>query len=311
MKNLVLIPFILTLAILISCNQSSDVVAPLFPTTSTYKVMGNIRYTLSVTKDVLGILDTLDITVTGLNKGNVPDTIGAGNFFLWSLIDANGNVVFSGPLITDNVFFQVVLNPNSPVVLYRSKFSMADIFNSTIKPGIYSLKGTLANDMPMQLNLICGKSTNEISDQTGLSCPVFSLKVGNKWTYKETFYYKYGISPTFDTVYQSVVGEAMINGEKWFLITSSFYVDQYFTIRKDGVYQYYPDLKTAVLKYKYPAAVGDAYTSGYEEWNGASLTLVNYQITVDSVNEVISVPDGKFTGCKYHSPEVDVNFGNV
>jgi hypothetical protein len=101
----------------------------------------------------------------------------------------------------------------------------------------------------------------------------------------------------------------MIGGEKWFLLKSTSYADQLLTARQDGIYIYYPIIKTAVLKYKYPAAMGEEYTSGYEEWMGTTTTLVPFQMTVDSTDELISVPGGKYKCYKYHSPEVIAVFG--
>jgi hypothetical protein len=97
----------------------------------------------------------------------------------------------------------------------------------------------------------------------------------------------------------------MINGEKWFLMSSSFINgNQLMTGRQDGIYVYYPNFKESVLRYKYPVSLGEQYNSAYEEWTGYSDSLVTFQMTVDSTSELISTPSSRYQCNKYHAPAV-------
>lgn len=287
------------LALLISiigCRQSSNITGPGTSPSSVSNLLDSTLYTFSVSKDTLGILDTLTMALTALNQTAVQETLYVSDYFYtWSLSGPNGKAIASGPTVISNLIAQITLNPNESKVLYRLKYSMADIFSSPIEAGNYKLHWNLKNGLSFQLNLLCGKSENEITDPSGLASPIYPLKVGNEWTFSKKYVYSDGNVIAGDTVTETIVGETMINGEKWFLLKSTDYVDQLITAREDGIYVYYPDIKTAVLRYKYPTNAGDQYTSGYEEWTGEALALVSFQMTTDSTNETVSVP-GELTG---------------
>lgn len=313
MRNQIFI--LLALAILIGCQRNNNIVAPLpspplqSPPYSTSNVKDSTLYTFSVLKDSLGIFDSLTMTLTAFNQSMKPETLVVSSFFYsWLLTDENGKTIAFGPRLLDPLFIRVQLNPHQSAVLYGEKNSMADMFRAPIASGSYSLHWYLNNGLSFQLNLLCGKSENEISDPAGISSPIYPLKVGNKWTFSESYVFSDTVISA-DTITQSIVGEEMLNGEKWFLIISED-VDQLITARQDGIYLYYSDIKTTVLKYKYPTVMGEQYASGYDEWTGRTLTLVPFQMLVDSTNELVSVPGGQYQCSKYHAPEVIATFGN-
>jgi hypothetical protein len=293
---------------MISCTRDSNITGP--ATYSTGNVKDNILYTFAVSKDRLGIFDTLSMTLTAFNQATTTDTLYLGsNVFTWSLTNVSGEMIASGPKVFDNLIAIVPLKPHQSVILNSLTYSMAGIFGAPIQAGVYHLRCNVGNGLTFQLNLLCGESKNQITDPSGITSPIYPLKVGNKWTFRETFLSSSGTVFGSDTVSQTIVGEEMINGEKWFLLTSTANADQLITARQDGIYLYYTDINSVVLKYKYPAAMGEEYTSGYEEWTGAILTLVTFQMTVDSTNEVVSVPKGKYQCYNYYAPEVLATFG--
>ncbi len=280
-------------------------------TSSVSEAKNNVLYTLAVARDTLGILDTLSMTLTAFNLALQPDTLYTGDYFYaWSLTSDNGKVISSGPTVLSSLIIRVLLNPHQSVVLYRLNYSMADIFGTPIAPGSYALRWNLSIGVALQLNLQCGKGKSEITDTSGIASPIYPLKVGNRWTFRKGYVSGNGTVFWADTVTQTVVVEELMNGEKYFLLRSTDYVDQLLTARQDGIYVYYADISASVLKYKYPAAMGEAYASGYQEWTGATLVLVPFQMTVESTNELVSVPRGQFPCYKYHAPEVIATFGN-
>lgn len=296
--------------IFIGCKQSGNPVAPLpTPTSSVSNVKDSVLYTFAVSKDTLGILDTLTMALTALNQATTPDTLYISDYFYtWSLTDENEKTIMSGPTILSNVIIRVLLKSHQSEVLYRIRYTMADIFGAPIEAGSYLLRWNLGG-LSFQLVLLCGKTENEITDPYGIISPIYPLKVGNKWTFRKTYSSAGGTVLGSDTVTQTIVGETMIEGEKWFLLRSTDNVDQLMTARQDGIYLYYPDIKTAVLRYKYPVNMGEQYTSGYEEWTGAVDTLVAFSMAVASTNEAISVPSGNYQCYEYYAPEVVATFG--
>ncbi len=57
----------------------------------------------------------------------------------------------------------------------------------------------------------------------------------------------------------------------------------------------------------------EQYTSGYEEYSGTGTkdTVATFPMTVDSTNEIVSVPTGQYQCYKYHAPEVVAHLGGV
>jgi hypothetical protein len=305
---------LLLLLAIIGCKKENSIIGPGTNTTlSDSKVKNGIFYTFAVSKNKLGIFDTLKMSITALNQTTTPETLYVSespSFYTWSLTNDSGKTIISGPWLGNNLIIPVVINPHQSAVLYSLGYSMADVFGAPIVAGPYLLRWNLSNGLSFQLNLSCGKSDNEITDPSGIISPVYPLKVGNKWTFRDELIFSDGTVLDNGTVTQTIVGETLIDGEKWFLLSSTAFVNQLITARQDGIYIYYPHIKAAILNYKFPAYQGEQYVSGYEEFNGESDTLVTFQMTVDSTNEVISVPGGQFTCCKYHASLVISTFGS-
>jgi hypothetical protein len=281
------------------------------PTQNTSNVKDSVLYTFAVSKTTLGIFDALNMTLTAFNQATTPDTLYRSDYFYtWSLTNANGKIIASGPTVRSNLIIPVVINPHQSAVLYSLQYSMADIFGAPIVAGSYLLHWNLRNGLSFQLNLLCGKSENEITDPSGIISPIYPLKVGNKWTFRYELILSDGTVLDNGTVTQTIVGETLIDGEKWFLLGSTAFVNQLITAWQDGIYIYYPHIKAAILNYKFPAYQGEQYVSGYEEFNGESDTLVTFQMKVDSTNEVISAPGGQYTCLKYHASLVISTFGS-
>ncbi len=303
----------LSTLIFISTARSSNPVAPLAfsqSSLSTSDTLNGIVFTFAVSHDTLGIFDTLSMTLTAFNQTSQNDTIPVSDYlYKWSLVNDKGITISGGPTVISNLIYNVVVSPNQSAVLYRSGYSMADIFNSPIEPGTYLLTWNLWNELSFQLNLVCGRSKNEIEDSLGISSPIYPLKVGNRWMYR-TWYQFPNTVIQGDTVAQTVVGEELLNGEKWFLVRSDFNGDQLMTVRQDGIYTYIQNFKEAVLRYKYPAVSKEQYNSAYELWTGYADSLVPFPMSVDSINELISTPSGSYQCSKYHFPEVIVSVEN-
>jgi hypothetical protein len=307
--------FILSLlAILIGCKQSSNPVAPLITQPSSVSsVKDSILYTFAVSQNTLGILDTLTMTLTALNQSTSWETLSVRDprfFYTWSLTNVGGTTINSGSWSPNPYIPSVVIIPNQSAVLYRLGYSMAEIFRGPIVTGFYLLQWNLDNGLSFQLNLFCGKSENEIIDPSGIISPIYPLRVGNKWTFRTSNLWPDGSVTVSNTVTQTIVAEEMINGEKWFLLASTLGGAQLITARQDGIYFYYSDLETAVLEYKYPAVTGYKYASGYEVRFFAKDTLVTFQMSVGSTNQVVCVPSGQYQCYEYSAPDVNVTFKN-
>ena len=304
----------LSALIFISTARSSNPAVPLpssQSSSSTSDTLKGIVFTFAVSQDTLGIFDSLSMTLTALNQTSQDDTIPVSDYlYRWSLVNDNGITISGGPTVVSNIIDYVVVRPNQSAVLYRVGYSMADIFNSPIESGTYLLTWDLWNELSFQLNLVCGKSKNEIEDSLGISSPIYPLKVGNRWMYRTWYQFPNSVIQG-DTVMQTVVGEELVNGEKWFLVRSDFNGDQLMTVRQDGIYIYVQNFKEAVLRYKYPAVSNEQYNSAYELWTGYADSLVPLPMSVDSINELISTPSGSYECDKYHFAEIIVSVGNT
>jgi hypothetical protein len=192
---------ILILVILCGCKESNNPVAPLIitPTSSVSNVKDSILYTFTVSKNTLGIFDTLSMTLTAFNQSSTPDTLYISSlYYTWSLTNDNGKIIASGPTARSYLILQVPLSPHHSTVLYGPRYTMADIYGAPIEAGSYLLCWNLTNGLSFQLNLMCGKSENEITDPSGVISPIYPLKVGNKWTFRESYilsdtvFFRYG-----------------------------------------------------------------------------------------------------------------------
>ena len=151
--------------ILIGSARSSNPVAPLSfsqSSLSTSDTLNGIVFTFAVSQDTLGIFDTLNMTLSALNQTSQNDTIPVSDYlYRWLLVNDKGITISGGPTVINNLIYNVVVSPNQSATLYRIGYPMADIFNSPIEPGTYSLTWNLWNELSFQLKLVCGRSKNE------------------------------------------------------------------------------------------------------------------------------------------------------
>jgi hypothetical protein len=293
----------------IGCNNENNIVGPVTtPGLSDSQTKDGIVYTLSVSKNKLDIFDALKLTITAYNQSSVPKTPYVGfNSDTMSIINGSGRTIYSGIGYTNNK--NVIIAPQQSAELLSFGCAMMDIFRVPIDSGSYKLQWKMSNGLSFMLNLFCGIGENAITDSVGIISPIYPLKVGNKWTFRNTKLLSDGTASTIDTVTQTIIGETLIDGEKWFLLyTNPWQGREFITSRADGIYTYYSHLKTGILKYKYPVSQGEQYNSGYEEMGqmpGPGI-LVPFLMSADSSNESISVPGGQFICNKYHTPMVQM-----
>jgi len=271
MNRIIIVSLLLgAMAYIAGCNKVANPVGADPTSTSTSQTKDGMLYTFAVSKDTLGIVDDLSMSLTALNQTDTSQTVLVSDYFYrWTLSDGQGNTIASGPTVLSNVIITETIGPNESRVLYRVGNSMADLFTKPIQTGIYNLTWKLSNGLTFQIPLLCESQT----PGPGIASQIYPLKVGNEWTFLKTYSVNGKVMGT-DTVREQIVGEEDIKGEEWFLLRSDDYVDQYITARLDGVYRYFPDLDTAVLFYKYPATAGDSYNSGYELGVNDTLTIV-------------------------------------
>jgi hypothetical protein len=98
---------------------------------------------------------------------------------------------------------------------------------------------------------------------------IYPLKVGNSWDYIYTSFREDGSTIDTEVRTYSVVGETVISGEYWYQMemkqgTTTFTIAQ-LANRSDGTWlSLAPGSSTPHLLYKYPASVGDSYSSGVD-----------------------------------------------
>lgn len=290
-----------SLNVLSGCNKLSSILGTGSSDNGVSGSKNGILYTLTVSKQTLSILDTLTMTVTAKNQSDTSVTIYSSDYdYKWTLKNSHGDTIAYGPTVFSNLTRIIPLKPNESTVLYEVRYSMADLFSSSIQTGSYPLIWKLSNGLSFQIDLACeGQSAG-----SGIASPIYPLKVGNEWTFLQIYSFHGTILGT-DTVTEEIVGQKVIRGETWYLLKSTNWVDQYITARQDGIYKYFTDLDTAVLLYKYPASMGDSYNSGYDSYTGYDDkdTVLALPMTVDSTNVTLSVPAGQYQCYKYTQPE--------
>jgi len=117
---------------------------------------------------------------------------------------------------------------------------------------------------------------------------IFPLSIAYHWDF---------ITTTYDTVkithVNDVIKDTLIDGEKWFVLTYDHSVRTICRNNSSGwwfLYQAGPQSPgTPSLYYRYPASVNEVY-----------MTLDSTKVTVLSVNDIVTVPAGKFTCYRYH-----------
>ena len=311
---------LIALLVIAGCEEHSNPVATaLEPTSIISAAQDSILFTLTVSKDTLGVQDTLSATITALNQASGPETLYVAenpHFYNWTLTSDSGKVIMQGPTLGNGLVIILPINPHQTVTLYGMAVTF---FGASVQPGPYLLQWNLLAptfsrssivqpELSMQIKLYANKN-GQVNDASNYSSSIYPLKIGNTWTFRKGNPLPNGSLLIGDTVTETIATAFLIDGETWFLLRSTGFVDQLITARQDGIYLYYSDIKTAVLRYKYPANIGDKYGSGYEEWTGSGDTLVTFQMSADSTNELITVPSGQYRCYKYHAPEVLATFG--
>lgn len=129
---------------------------------------------------------------------------------------------------------------------------------------------------------------------------IMPLKVGYSWKGTQTEYAPDG-APVYTAAHiTEVVNVSTINNESWYIVNYIIASDTIdpcvmYANRDDGLWIWYTCSDSIagapIMIYKYPAWVGDSYTSG----NNGDVT-----ITVISTDTVITIPYGELTAHLYH-----------
>jgi hypothetical protein len=112
------------------------------------QLQNGIIYTLSVSKHIYSLNDTLNAQLTAYNKSAVLDTLVTGfspNLYNWTLKNDSGRVIMSGPF--PDVYFvqRIFLNSYQETRLYQINQAIKDQWNEPIKAGSYLLQWNLNN----------------------------------------------------------------------------------------------------------------------------------------------------------------------
>lgn len=302
------------------CRENNTVVGPKTELPAEVTVLrDSVLFSLSLSQPFLGVLDSLDATVSALNKSSLPETLWVGQpnyeYYSWSIINAAGHFAFVGPAPFLNAGYSIIFNPHQTVMLYHLRW---DLFACYVDEGYYTLKLTLwpptfaqpSNGFPsVNLELMFLSTKNgAVHDLKGVASPIYPLRVGNQWTYQR-IRIDSG-AEIVDTVTQRITAEIMLDSEFWFVLSTNAFPTHFLTARPDGIYEYFPRVRSAVLRFKYPASMGDGYTSGSSFFTGSQDTLITFPMTVDSIDERVCVTAGNYRCNKYHSANVTGAVGN-
>jgi hypothetical protein len=111
----------LSTLILAGSARSSNPVAPFLSSQSSSSAsdtLNGIVFTFAVSRDTLGIFDTLNMTLTALNQTSQNDTIPVSDYlYRWSLVNDNGKIIISGPWLISNLIQNVVVSPNQSTIV--------------------------------------------------------------------------------------------------------------------------------------------------------------------------------------------------
>ncbi|GBD87654.1 hypothetical protein BMS3Abin03_01588 [bacterium BMS3Abin03] len=131
----------------------------------------------------------------------------------------------------------------------------------------------------------CNKEDNIVTP-AAKTLEIVPLKVGNVWSYQTTTYDTSGniISTSVDSF--SIVSDTIINGRKTFILSTG-------VLRWNNESGYWVSTNTdSLLLYKYPANVGDQYSS---------------DLKVISIDSMIVIPRGTFR-CYGYSGSVAIDY---
>ena len=158
----------------------------------------------------------------------------------------------------------------------------------------------------LSLTLSCKKDTSSSpgsgttsTTQGSSGKAIMPLQVGNTWTYKRTKWH--GVpsrtyTAVIDTITVSLSGYQNINNNKWFIIKNATdFIPQYFDLvrnKADGLWcGNSGTISDSGMMFKYPAQANDLYLYGH--------TYYHEQMSVDSIDEMVTVPKGSFKCVKY------------
>jgi len=138
------------------------------------------------------------------------------------------------------------------------------------------------------LLVMAGCKKNETSYEPVKSPEIFPLSIGYHWNFTTTTSDKVKTTHVND-----VINDTLIDGEKWFVLTYDHSIRTICRNNSSGWWFMYQSVLlspvTPSLYYRYPASVNEVY-----------MTLDSTKVTVLSVNDIVTVPAGKFTCYRYH-----------
>jgi len=148
-----LVPIAFALLLLFGCSN-------LFGSKTTslkdIRQSGQLQYTFAVPRSSFAIGDTLDASVTVLNKSSAADTVfvgGGPSGWNWRLLNTGNTTVMLGGWY-DFLGYNVDLAPNQPREIYKIRRAIiADTSGHPIQPGYYVLKAK-ANGVSLSLGVI-------------------------------------------------------------------------------------------------------------------------------------------------------------
>jgi hypothetical protein len=143
----------------------------------------------------------------------------------------------------------------------------------------------------------CSEQSNPTGSGTSSSNQIMPLAVGNSWTTRVTFYDTTGAVANLDSSTIKIVRDTTIQNEKWFADSSGIL----YTNRSDGLWMKWAS--STVLVAKYPASLGDTFTTGV--FNDMTATVL-------SMDTSITVPKGTFRCYRYRAIKgaFDTNYSN-
>jgi hypothetical protein len=126
---------------------------------------------------------------------------------------------------------------------------------------------------------------------------IFPLAINNEWTYQDTYFDTTGKIKRIENRSFAIIKDSMRLGEKVFISNDGGVAAN----RADGFWSLNDGVNNdeQILKFKYPCKVGETYPGSYH--NSAAGEPDVATITVESINEIVTVPAGSYTCIKYVS----------
>jgi hypothetical protein len=120
---------------------------------------------------------------------------------------------------------------------------------------------------------------------------IMPLGIGSQWAYQRSNYDADGTIRVRDTISTYILGDTLIDSERWFVYGVASPAGEFFTNKADGLWYRQKNVSTPGLYAKYPAQDGDIFI----ERNGDTVHVV-------STNQAVEVPDGTFLCYEYMQP---------